>query len=684
MILFLWILGMLLSCAMTAILFQKINLAKMLICGSSIYFCTYTVVSGLLMWVNHFSIIRTQLAAAIIFVAVSAAFIFLGGRNIPKIKLKIKEFIPLAIVLIACAFLSSKETAGYYNTDQDQGLYQIRAMYYMGGNFDNNIDFKEYYELVNPYERELFKTQLSTMRGFYRLSDVDQVSPSSVAGVTHGIPTFPALLALWGTMFGLSNMNGMLTLLLLLMVANTYLISGNLGHKVITRTIASALVGICPIVMWSSKNVLTEIAVGMFLSCFYQLITESSKKKLGILAALPIVAAAFLHVTTTVFMPVVVVSFGAAYIITRRRDYVLGMVCALIGYVSGVTMMFSRFTKYTVFNYQVLFSKTNGLLTEDNFLYIVWILMILLSIVVIFIAYTPIGTKIHLSCKKVRTTKKGCKIGSIVFLSITLMVVAFFLYKGIKAYRQGCMISRLSIMGILMATGYIILPAAIIWMILLRKKIIRDKNKLILACSVLYCAFFYCGIMWVLVYYYYYYARYFTPFIFIFVLAGACLLDYFSWRIVVPVAIVCMAILIKQSVMLYKYQDSTYCSYGNIEGMASCIGEKDLVIILDQDLLFSSVFALPLDALTGADVLYARADSLDAIIAAHAGNYDNIYVALYDTGIINDESGKYRYVYKTKMETSCYERFITTVIPYPSEAVRFESPIAIMLYSPGY
>ena len=86
MILFLWILGMLLSWGMTAVLFQKINLAKMLICGSSIYFCTYTVVSGLLMWVNHFSIIRTQLISIVIFAAVSAAFIFLAGRNIPKIK----------------------------------------------------------------------------------------------------------------------------------------------------------------------------------------------------------------------------------------------------------------------------------------------------------------------------------------------------------------------------------------------------------------------------------------------------------------------------------------------------------------------------------------------------------------------------------------------------------------------
>ena len=274
------------------------------------------------------------------------------------------------------------------------------------------------------------------------------------------------------------------------------------------------------------------------------------------------------------------------------------------------------------------------------------------------------------------------------------MLILFFVYKGIKAYRMNMWPMKLSILGYFFMTGFIMLPAMILGIWKKAGTALRNRNILAAIISSFYVMFVYCGILWVLIYYYDYYARYLAPFIIlVLMLAGYCL-NHLKWQVTVPVCAVMAGLLIWQSRLLYTDQDLTYLSYQQMEDIVSALQadqkesddsaleQNDVILIYDQGYHLPRMYALALKGLTGADLLFLNYDRLAVQIMECRVMYDDIYVLEYDLDRLSDESGEWTYLYRERMYSSLYDTFVDEGLPYAKQAITIENPaIALLKYN---
>lgn len=683
MIITLWIAGMIFAWIMTAYLYKSIELGKMLIAGTGIYFSIYVVSAGILIWKNTFNITTSLIIAIVVLLLLTVLAVIKNGLYLPKIKLAPIKYIGILLILIAAAIISSMNTSGVYGTGQDEGLYQIRAWYYMTEEYDNVLDFSEYYNIESDTEKKEYIQYINTMVGYYRMTD-DFSSDEKVSlakGVTHGILTFPALLALWGKMFGLVKMNGILTLMFLLSIGNVWLTCCNMKIKQPVALVSCAVMTICPIIIWSSRVTLTEIVLLMFISLFIMVLTESKKKDIGLLSVIPIVAACYYHVTITIFIPLIIVIYLILIFATRQLSYAVALIISMIGYMTGFFMMTASSHAYTYSSFESIFGMTKDLINKDNLT--AWIV----TMSVIVIAYgimfcvKPIRLELTEGFSNLQRSSKKRKIFGIVLCVLNVLVLAYTIYKGFKANSQGMWAGKLGSVCYLYATAFIFLPAAFACIFFIKNIIAKNKSYLVVFVSFMYVMLLYCDFMWVLIYRYYYYTRYFTPYTCIIILAGAIMLNKIDFRIVVPVTVVCGAILIWQTSLLYTSRDVTTFNYDTLADIDEIVGEKDAVILLDQGYGIPALMALPVRAATSADIYFAQDYDLIQKVEYYTDFYDNVYILLYDVKHYTDEDGTWRYVYQTSLDGQFYEDYLEDKgLPYPKEVIDMPSPFAILAY----
>lgn len=708
MLICLWILGMAASFLMTALIYRRVEIGKIVIVSQGFYYCLYIVVSGWMIWINHFNLLRGAMGTLLMELAVIGVLCFFQSAVFRKSKaarqlnlyreetlrfpLSWKKYLPLAIILIASAFLVH-EKAGFYGTGQDQGLYQIRAMMYMGGYNDNIIDFPEYYYVENNWEKSEYLRILEDMDGYYLLKKDEFENANEVNGVLHGIATFPALLGLWGKMFGLSNMPGILTVLYLLTVANVWLIGDNLGFQPWVKWILASFMAVCPIIVWGAQQTLTEIGFTMMVCAFLELMTENTKKKVYFWSMIPLLAACYYHVIFTVLIPLFVILYLTNYLQSKRRGFLAALMLLMAGYATGYSMMQDTAWHYTMKNFQQLFDKSKNLLNEGNIEAVIWIASALVFGVCMILLQKEVRRKLFTWWGRVRENVLAQKTVGWILRAVALLMICYFAYKGIKAYRMDMWPMKLSIMGYLIMTGYVMVPAMLLGIWLKAGNGLRDRNVLTLTLSVFYVMFFYCGVLWVLIYYYYYYARYLSAFIVLILVMAGYFLNRVPWQAAVPVCL-CMITLVKsQSSLLYTEQDLTYMSYVQLEEMASLIGrkeldleenplaQKDVILIYDQGYHSPRIFALALKGLTGADILYLNYDRLSIQLMECRARYDDIYIVQYHLGRFTPEDKDWTFLYWGVMKTSIYDNYVESGLPYAKEAVTLDTPVSLLIYN---
>ena len=694
MLILLWVLGMAMSFYMTSIIYRKAELGRVLIVSQGFYYFFYIVASGLMIWINHFNLLRGVLGVLLIELAV-VAVLGLKQKSIRPghISLSFEKYLPLAILLLAAAFLVH-EKAGIYGTGQDQGLYQIRAMMYMGGYNDNIIDFPEYYTIENNWEKEFYRQEIADMEGFYRLQKDELENANDVNGVLHGIATFPALLGLWGSMFGLRHMPDILTILYLLTIANVWLIGDNLKFKPWVSMLMGVYTAVCPIIVWCAKQTLTELGFTLIICAFLELLTEDSRKKVYFWSVIPLVAACYYHVILTVLIPLFVILYLINYLQTKRRGFLAALAVLMVGYPTGFSMMMRSALHYTLKNFDQLFQKTGELLNRKNVEAVVWIASGAVLLLVILLWQKKIRKALFVKWDRIRDSKTAKQILTWTLRGVLCLLILFFIYKGIKAYRMNMWPMKLSILGYFFMTGYIMLPAMILGIWKKAGTALRNRNILTAIISSFYVMFVYCGILWVLIYYYYYYARYLAPFIIlVLMLAGYCL-NRLKWQVTIPVCAVMAGLMIWQSRMLYTDQDLTYLSYQQMEDIVaalqadqkesddSALEQKDVILIYDQGYHLPRMFALALKGLTGADLLFLNYDRLAGQMMECRAMYDDIYVLEYDLDRLSDKSGEWTYLYRERMYSSLYDTFVDEGLPYAKQAITIENPaIALLKYN---
>lgn len=708
MLICLWILGMTVSFLMTALIYRRAEIGRIIIVSQGLYYCSYIVVSGLMIWINHFNLLRGAFWTLLAELAVAGILLLFQNTAFKKSKLarrlklyrkeklcftlSWKKYLPLAIILTVSAFLVH-EKAGFYGTGQDQGLYQIRAMMYMGGYNDNIIDFPEYGYVENNWEKSEYLRILEDMDGYYLLKKDGLENANEVNGVLHGIATFPALLGLWGKMFGLSNMPGILTVLYLLSLANVWLIGDNLGFKSWVNWIMTSFMAVCPIIVWGADQTLTEIGFTMMICMFLELITEDTKKKAYFWSVVPLLAACYYHVIFTVLIPMFVVLYLLNYLQSKKRGFLAALMLLMVGYATGYSMMQDTAWHYTMKNFQQLFSKSRNLLNEGNIEAVIWIASSVVFSVALVLLQKEVRRKLFSWWKRVRENDLAGKAVGWGIRVVTLLLISFFVYKGIKAYRMDMWPMKLSIIGYLIMTGYVMLPAMVFGIWLKAGDALRDRKVTTFVLSSFYVLFFYCGVLWVLIYYYYYYARYLSAFVVLVLIMAGYFLNRIPWQIAVPVCL-CMITLVKsQSSLLYNRQDLTYMSYEQLEEIASLIGDqnsdreedplvqKDVILIYDQGYHSPRIFALALKGLTGADILYLNYDRLSVQLMECRAKYDDIYIVQYHLGRFTPENKDWTFLYWGVMKTSIYDNFVESGLPYAREAVSLNTPLSLLIYN---
>ncbi|MDE5737908.1 MAG: hypothetical protein K2H93_06040, partial [Oscillospiraceae bacterium] len=266
------------------ILFQKKNIFEMIVIGISFFFCSYILGTMLLFVLDEYSLFKG--------ICITAGFdllIFLLAylKYQPKrleINWNIKKFmIPVLISVIGLCFVGNKNEL--FGMGQDEGVYQCVAINFMNGYDDRQQDFIEYDLLDSEESKKNFQTAVHNKLVGYDIPSKNypdtvydrEISP--VSGIYHGIPTYAAMLALWGNLFGMAHMAEIQNIFYLLAIFLLYFVCQNLNLKSCSAITACSLLALSPIVIWVAKSTLTEMFLAVLILLFLYFLTDSQKSE---------------------------------------------------------------------------------------------------------------------------------------------------------------------------------------------------------------------------------------------------------------------------------------------------------------------------------------------------------------------------------------------------------------------
>ena len=219
--------GLAVTMAAVAFAYRRIDVFRLIPVSAGLYAALYLIVCGLLFLTDSFTMPGAFFGTLIAALIACMAFYAGAGGDRPRIGMDIARYMPMLVLMIAAFLLASSHRSGSYDTGQDEGLYQIRAMFYMNGIYDNEVSFPEYDRIINKWEKMEYMRHLEGMDGLYLPEYADKEeenageevaeeeteaateeeadgSPEGIlTGRLHGVNTFSALLAMFGTLFGL-------------------------------------------------------------------------------------------------------------------------------------------------------------------------------------------------------------------------------------------------------------------------------------------------------------------------------------------------------------------------------------------------------------------------------------------------------------------------------------------------
>ena len=131
MLMFLFVAGVAIHCLMAALVYRRIELGKALLLGGGSYLAFYVFLSGFLFWIHAYTVERAAGLVLIPALALCVGLFFQNKKQLPKLKRNTREYLPLLLLLVIAGVLCNAHRADYFGTGQDEGLYQIRAMYFM-------------------------------------------------------------------------------------------------------------------------------------------------------------------------------------------------------------------------------------------------------------------------------------------------------------------------------------------------------------------------------------------------------------------------------------------------------------------------------------------------------------------------------------------------------------------------
>lgn len=570
------------------------DIVECLTLSQMFFWCGYTIISGILIWIDWFSIRLAAMGTAMI--AVITIIILIRGQwrtalegLSQRLAFKVKHISILAMSVLGIFLLQDKFEL--YGLSQDEGVYQTTAISYLYSNNDNQKTLVEY-EILNEEDRLKFSDKMEELRktamhGFYIFDETlkprnVQMKRSEMSGFYHGVGTYPAQLALWAWIFGINNMMNIQTLFWVLAILLVYLIFQQFKIPEWIRVMLTGLYALTPIMLWTCRASLTELFLACLINFFiYELCREDAPNPL--LMSLPIMAFSFCHLTVFTIMPLVCICFAVKFLCQRNKSYLVGGLLSIFGYAAGILFICWSHTEYFYLNVQMLFNLPFA--SQDN-------------VIIVMLALGGLGCIpfILLWVLSDKLPDQRALSGKWLLRILTGGLAILGIYQVAQRLSEEGYGGNPTLLSYCMQTGIFFLPLCVLLLICYSEAILKSGRHAVMSVMFLYCIFLYSTTLRVDTLYHYYGDRYLLPYIALIPLCIGTLLE-FGWnRIVFRVAVsMCAAVslvyLLPHDKFILENMDDTRMQWDTLLKIAEKPKPGD-ILILQDDIMTSCFFPL--------------------------------------------------------------------------------------------
>ncbi|MGN1403044.1 MAG: hypothetical protein ACI4XB_01835 [Ruminococcus sp.] len=628
------LLGVILAVLTVGIWWKKGNVLEILVLGVVYWFCAWIVAGMGLFVLDEFRLFRCACA--------TAGLIFLTGIGAVLVRRK-RDAIPwrelvqtswdirphwIPILVCCCGAVLIAVKHGFFGMGQDEGVYQTVAINFMNGITDRQQDFAEYHLLSDEQQSAFTESILHRLIGYdigtheYPPTVYDNdVSP--VSGIYHGIPTFASILAMWGTIFGMAQMQGVQTVFYFCTIFLVFFTCRNLKLRSCTSLLACAVTAASPIVVWVAKSALTEGFLGVIMVLFLYFLTDQEHPERQWMSILPVAVFGCFHVSIYTMIPMFVVIYGGMYWFTRRKCFAVLMPVTVLGYLVSFFAMRHVQPFYTMNNYSPIFGI--GITQKELpwFVPLVCAVALVLCGIYIWAVRRFVHRKYaHLSPEGYLERFRSTKTGFFLIEALLILLVLFILVRCFMADSPLATFRGTAFWGYVCNTGFFLLAAAWILGVLRPRFYLESPQRLVVLVTAFYCVLFYAAFLRFEVQYFYYYGRYLAPFIPVAALFGGMTIDRLRARVTLPVMAAGLVAVAPYDRFLAVMKDDTRLEWDVLEETAAQITSEDCVIV-DSDAMWT--LYLPLRAMTGAAAYPVLGDDLAAQAEELSQTYDTVY-----------------------------------------------------------
>ena len=674
--------GVVLSVLSTIIWFRKKSLAEAVVLGIVMWFFAHIFASMGLFVIDRYTILRAAAGAAVISGAVLAAVLLLGrGRSLKRKKLFGHEFslkellIPIIISLFAIPFVSQKNE--FFGMGQDQGVYQTQAILFMNGDTKRQKTLDEYYDLTDEEEKAAFAYNAKHHLAGFDIQPEDYPetvydrSRGPASGIIHGIPTYSALLAMWGSIFGMENMQGFETVLYVCLIFLMYFICCNLKLKKTTSACVCAVSALAPVVIWVAKASLTEMLLSLIPAVFLYFMTDEDAPEQRWLSVIPIAVFGCYHVSLYTMLPMFVIIYGGMYIFTRQRQFAVLIPTIIAGYLASFLMMRQIQPMYTMNNYSPLFVGGVTVFSITKVVIIASAAAFAAALAFVFIVKKRTDKKF--SAAKFNRKAADSKAFRILMRAMLILPTAFIIVKACFSADSWEYVNHLTLWGFLGCTGLILFPLGFIFAIANTKYFAERQQRLVLFIMFFYCILVYSAFLRYQIQHYYYYSRYLAPFIPVAVLFCASVLDHFGGKLMIPVAAAGLLYIAPFDAYLMYHKDDSRIEWSVLNDLTDYITDSDCVVISPR---YTLHLWLPVRSMTGAKVIPEDTNDPKQIERL-AERYGRVLV-LTEQMLDEDE---YSIMYSNKMHSIEDDLNHTgRIMPFSTYFLRYEDDIRVYSY----
>ncbi|MDY3745751.1 MAG: hypothetical protein SOZ97_03260, partial [Lachnospiraceae bacterium] len=693
--------GIAVSTMAVALYIKKINIVPLITIAVTFFLWSYIIVSGLLFWGDCFSISRAL--GLVLVIDCIAGFMMLRHRKEIQLDFNIKAYVfVLVVIVIALPLIARKYE--FFGMGQDEGVYQTQAMNFIYGKNEIQQDYGTYHSLQSEEERKQYKEAMEQeLLGLYNYdsqmpfcSEEDEIS--DVSSVFHGVPTFPALLALSGSIAGIEHMSDIQTVFYMALIIYAYMAMACLNIRPLLQKAMTVVLAFSPLILWVSKSALTEIVIASMMAGFIYFMANHGHKFVY-LSCFPVAAFCFLHLTIYTIIPVFLLIYWIAWLFKGEKSYLIASVVSITAFFAGIFMMMRISGVYTfVYNLKPLY-RLLPIINQNN---AAWFFAVFCigSYLVTFLLFLVKKDKTGQRCYKKSGTgcrcheksgtaqktfkqsgfnleKVNCKVvlWAIRILILLFCTVQVYIMISQRASYGGLIGSfqHLSIVGYGICLGIAVpLSAGILW--LLKPGIIFDNIR-VLSCGILfiYCIMVYSTVLRKDILYYYYYGRYLAPFLVTAVIFSAVILNQVKIGWGLAAGTVSMAVMLPFLPYFVKYQDDTRLTWNILEDMSALIEKEDAVIISDE---YMKYYFLPLKAMADAKV-YPEFDNLQEEIEHISDQTEGNVYYIHSFNWTKGMTSVYQNTYELSEDNNDFD---CRILPFPLKTYTKEYTVVCSRY----